>query len=64
MTIIARSGVSHSLASFENAYAVSIQLRESTGINQFVVRTADPLQRFRISWCRPRHPENLLALVA
>ena len=64
MTVIALSGVRCSLASIENAYAVAIQLRESTGIDQFVVRTANPLQPFRVSRCRPHHPESLLALVA
>ena len=53
-----------SLASFENAYAVAVQLRETTGIDQFVVLTADPVQPFRVSRREPRHPETVLALVA
>jgi hypothetical protein len=34
------------LASFENAYAVAVQLRESTGTDQYVIGTGDPLQPF------------------
>ena len=64
MTPIALSGTRRSLASFENAYAVAIQLRETTGVDQFVVRTDNPVQPFRVSRCRPHHPEHLLALVA
>ena len=64
MTVIALSGAGRSLASFENAYAVAIQLRENTGIDQFVVRTDNPIQPFRVFRCRPHHPEHLLALVA
>lgn len=52
-----------SLASFENAYAVAVQLRETTGVDQFVVRTCDPAQPFRVSRREPRHPEMVLALV-
>ena len=43
MTPIALSGARRSLASFENAYAVAIQLRETTGVDQFVVRTDNPI---------------------
>jgi len=53
-----------SLASFENSLAVAIQLRETTGVDQFVVRTDNPIQPFRVSRCRPHHTEHLLALVA
>jgi hypothetical protein len=64
MTVISLSGSCRSLASIENAYAVAIQLRENTGIDQFVVRTDNPIQPFRVSRHRPHHPESLLALVA
>jgi hypothetical protein len=64
MTVIAVSARRRSLASFENVYAVAIQLRENTGVDQFVVRTDNPIQPFRVSRCRPHHPESLLALVA
>jgi hypothetical protein len=50
MTVIALSARRSSLASFEN--------------DQFVVRTDNPIQPFRVSRCRPHHPEHLLALVA
>ncbi len=53
-----------SLASFENAYAVAVQLRETTGVDQFVVRTCDPARPFRVSKREPRYPETVLALMA
>ena len=53
-----------SLASFENAYAVAVQLRENTGVDQFVVRTGNSVQPFRVSRREPQHPETVLALVA
>ena len=64
MTVISLSTPPRSLASFENAYAVAIQLRESTGIEQFVVRTDNPIQPFRVSRRQPLHPESLLARIA
>lgn len=63
MTVITLSARRNALASLENAYAVAIQLRENTGIDQFVVGTDNPLQPFRVSRCRPQHPEHLLAMV-
>lgn len=56
--------IRRTLASFENAYAVAVQLRENTGIDQFVVRTGNPAQPFRVSRREPQHPESVLALVA
>lgn len=64
MTVIAFSARRSALASFENAYAVAIQLRETTGIDQFVVRTDNPIQPFRVSRHRPHRPKSSLALVA
>ncbi|TVV71450.1 hypothetical protein [Sphingomonas solaris] len=64
MTIISFSARRTRLASFENAYAVAVQLRETTGVDQFVVRTDNPIQPFRVSRHQPRHPETVLALVA
>ncbi|WP_288806592.1 hypothetical protein [uncultured Novosphingobium sp.] len=52
------------LASFEHAYAVAVQLREATGADQFVVRTGNPLQPYRVSRVCPRGGETILALVA
>lgn len=53
-----------SLASFENAYAVAIQLREATGVDQFVVRTGNATQPFRVSRQRTQAPETTQVLVA
>ncbi len=64
MTIIPFSARRTRLASFENAYAVAVQLRATTGIDQFVVRTDNPIQPFRVSRHSPQHPETALALVA
>lgn len=36
---------------------------EMTGVDQFVVRTDNPLQPFRVSQRQPPHPETVLALV-
>jgi len=62
MSIIAPAA--RTLASFDNAYAVAVQLREATGVNQFVVRTGNPIQPFRVSRLRPQAPETMLAQVA
>lgn len=59
--ISGRRGV---LASFDHAYAVAVQLRESTGANQLVIRTGNTVQPFRVSRQEPSHPEEVLALVA
>lgn len=64
MTIVPFSARRTRLASFENAYAVAVQLRETTGVDQFVVRTDNPVQPFRVSRHSPQHPETVLALVA
>lgn len=64
MTVIAISARRNRLASFENAYAVAVQLRETTGVDQFVVRTDNPIQPFRVSRRERQHPETILALVA
>ncbi len=52
------------LASFDHAYAVAVQLREATGAEQLVIRTGNNVQPFRVSRREPRHPEEVLALVA
>lgn len=52
------------LASFDHAYAVAVQLREATGAEQLVIRTGNSVQPFRVSRQEPRHPEEVLALVA
>jgi hypothetical protein len=63
MTVVGLSGRRSSLASFENVYAVATQLRDNTGVDQFVIRTDNPIQPFRVSRWRPLYPESLLALV-
>ena len=32
------------LSSFENSYAVALQRQRQTGVSQFILRTANPLQ--------------------
>ena len=64
MSAIELSTHRNHLASFENAYAVAVQLRETTGIDQFIVRTVNPIQPIRVSRRRPQHPETILARVA
>jgi hypothetical protein len=49
------------LASFLHAYAVAVRLREATGLDQFVVRTGDPMQPFRVTATPPVEPERPLA---
>lgn len=51
------------LASFAHAYAVAVQRRNETGDAQFVMRTGDPLQPFRVSSSPPGMTETLLALI-
>jgi len=51
------------LASFSHAYRLAIQLRRSTGRDQFVVRTGDPLQPIRVVSRPPDDPDQLMALV-
>jgi hypothetical protein len=52
------------LACFENAYAVAVQMRHHTGRPQFVLRTGNPLQPFRVTSNGPRHRRTLVTLVA
>lgn len=49
------------LASFDHAYAVALRLRETTGRDQFVVRTGDSLQPVRVTATRPADPDTMLA---
>ena len=51
------------LASFAHAYAVAVRRRNETGDAQFVMRTGDPLQPFRVSSSLPEGREILLALI-
>lgn len=54
----------HQLASFEHAYRVAIQRRRASGIQQFILRTGDPMQPFRTTGRAPVRDEDILALVA
>ena len=64
MTAISLSPRRQRLSNFSNAYAVACQLRETTGADQFVVRTGNPIQPFRVSRHLPHNTETILALVA
>ena len=48
----------------DHAYAVAVQLRSHSGIDQFVVRTDSVLQPFRITSQPPGASERILAMVA
>jgi hypothetical protein len=52
------------LACFPHAYSLAVRLRERTGVKQFVIRTACPLQPVRVSASPPVRGEVLMALVA
>ena len=52
------------LASFENAYSVATRLRAATGRVQFIVRTEDPLQPFRVATSPPRRESQLTTVIA
>ncbi|MCG2841268.1 hypothetical protein L6Q21_09775 [Sandaracinobacter sp. RS1-74] len=51
------------LASFEHAYAVALRQRQSTNRYQFVVRTDDPLQPFRVTGRPPARHEQILTML-
>ena len=52
------------LASFDHAYSLAIRKWETTGRPQFVLRTGDPIQPFRITETRPAMDEGLVLHVA
>jgi len=52
------------LASYENAYAVAVQMQRATGRPQFVLRTGDPLQPFRVTSIGPACRQTLMTLIA
>jgi len=51
------------LASFEHAYTLATRLRRTTGTDQFIVRTNDPMQPVRVTDVPPKDHGLLLALV-
>ena len=52
------------LASFENAYAVAVQLRAASGLEHYIIQTGNPQQPFRVARERPSAPETVQGLVA
>ncbi len=52
------------LASFDNAYAVAVRLKESTGNNQYVVKTPDASRPFRVAQSAPRDQRTIVSLIA
>lgn len=64
MSVLSISPRRTRLASFENCYAVAVQLCETTGVGQFVIRTDTPIQPFRVTPREPLRPETILARVA
>lgn len=52
------------LATYEHAYAVAVQRRRETGQPQFVLRTEDPVQPFRVTSNGPGCRQTLLTTVA
>lgn len=51
------------LASLQHAYAVATQLRRTTGRDQFVVRSGDPLQPVGVLAVPPSDAGLVMALV-
>jgi hypothetical protein len=52
------------LAGVSHSYAIAIQRQAATGRNQFVIRTGDPIQPFRVTDIRPANAEELVLCVA
>jgi len=52
------------LCSFPRAYACAVQRRAATGRNQFIVRTGDPIQPFRVTATLSDNDEDIVLLVA
>ena len=52
------------LAGWEHSYRVAVQRRTTTGKEQFILRTGDPLQSYRVTSRLPACSEQVLALVA
>ncbi len=52
------------LASFEHAYAVAVQKHRQTGRPQFVLRTANPAQPFRVTSASSSRRNALMTLIA
>jgi hypothetical protein len=52
------------LASFDNAYAIAVRLKETTGTDQYVVKTPDASRLFRVSQGAPRDRRTIVSLIA
>lgn len=52
------------LASYENAYAVAVQRRIASGRRQYVIRTGDAVQAYRVTAEPPLPEDELLTMVA
>ncbi len=52
------------LCSFESAYAVAVQTRRASGVEQFVVATGDPIQPYRVTRVCPPCADAIMAMVA
>ncbi|PZU06035.1 hypothetical protein [Sphingomonas sp.] len=59
-----RSSTPATLATYDRAYAVAVQKRRETGRPQFVLRTGDALQPFRVSATGPKRDQSLMTLIA
>jgi hypothetical protein len=58
-----RSSKRAALASYDHAYAVAVQKQRETGRPQFVLRTGDPLQPFRVSNSGPQRHQSVMTLI-
>lgn len=52
------------LASFDHAYSVASKRRAVTGRVQFIVRTDDPLQPYRVTTSPPRRECQITTMIA
>jgi hypothetical protein len=57
------SSIPTTLATFDHAYAVAVQKRRETGRPQFVLRTGDAFQPFRVSATGPKRDQSLMTLI-
>jgi hypothetical protein len=63
-TMTAKSIPLCSLASYGNAYAVALRLKEATGADQYVVRTGNSAQPFRVVPRAARAEETIVSMIA
>lgn len=58
-----RSSKGAKLASYDHAYAVAVQKQRETGRPQFVLRTGDALQPFRVSTSSRQRPQSMMTFI-